>query len=119
MLSRVGGLNRRALTIWDRVLANFDSPRPPQVTIPTTPRISATAAIQLAPRSTGARWRCGEQVLSRAGGLNRAASTDWDIGTTKKLIFVIRDGRMVSLQSFAVLLVGGTNTGLSVIVCRY
>jgi hypothetical protein len=46
--------------------------------MPTTPRISATAAIQLAPRSTGERWACGEQMLSRDGGLNRAASTDWD-----------------------------------------
>jgi hypothetical protein len=40
----------------------------------TTLRISATAVIQLAPRSTGERWEGGEQMLSRAGGLNRGAS---------------------------------------------
>ena len=40
---------------------------------PDHTRISATRAIQLTPRSTGERWECGEQMLSRAGGLNRGA----------------------------------------------
>ncbi len=46
---------------------------PSRGTIPTTPRNSTTAAIQLAPRSTGARWECGEQMLSPDRGLNRGA----------------------------------------------
>ena len=74
MLSRAGGLNRGAKIVMVGYWLMLTLSRPPQVTMPTTPHISATTAIQRTPRGTGARWECGEQMLSRAGGLNRIDS---------------------------------------------